>query len=282
MIPKRTKRRDWPAKKAYEAGILQRLLALGFEEARRDVYVREDERFREYALLELNSETMFADIHTIFDKDLDALFQQAFPGQGWRSAGINHGPGGICDAHVDLYSTTAWHEAEEEHIARWRARHPWYLPWNWRKTPPENLNKKSPFNPYVNQWSTEPGPGMCVDLSLWAWDRYVAPWRERMRTDKRALVAEYLRKANGGGAFKEIVCHVYLGDQAEAERVCREILIEEGQPPTKRELKRRRRYFEVRDMDPEEFIRDRIDASYQAADRVRAMAPRLGLDPSRG
>ncbi len=257
------------ARQAIENGIGRRLLELGFERKSARRYLREDERFKEWASFEIDGHQRFGDSIGLFDKELAALFEPL----GWNhedSAGHRE----PLPAHVGARTLRLWAEAEET----WRASMRWYDPRDWFRRPPQPSITQSPFVAQdIRIWESSADPEGAAAASLAKWIELVEPWRERVRTDKTALVQNYLTWPNGGGAFKQIVCHAYLGEKAAAERICREILDEEGLAPPENEAPFYRKNLKASGHADSEYIQGRIETSFEAADLARRLGGSLGL-----
>lgn len=258
---------------AIRDGIASRLEALGFKRKSRRLYLREDERFREWAHFS-GSPLEFGDFIGIFDKEFDALFQQAL-GPDWPSIGLDD----PLPAHVGVGALFAWRRLEDVQEAARRQNLSWFSPLKYLAWEPRRQSYRSPFTTDYGEWSGGVDPAGCAAASLAKWRELVEPWRERMRTDKRAFVEDYDVWPNGGGKLKDIVCHVYMGEREAAEAICRDILDREGLAPSEADLKR----FYIRGSrsgwpaEPE--IRNWIAYSFYEAASVRGIVAALGLKP---
>ncbi len=258
---------------AIRDGIATRLLELGFERKSARLFLREDDRFQEWAHFSISDPRKFSDFIGIFDKDLHALFEKCMS-PGRDSSVFSTGRSG----HTGTSAIRMWRKSEAARVQALIDRRNGWNPLNWFWPSPRRSDYRSPFVTEWGDWQAEHDPQGCAAASLAKWRELVEPWRMGILTDRRALILDYLDWLHGGSDFQKIVCYVYLGEIRQAEMFCRNILDTEGMAPSEAELNSYVRKSWSADQ-TRNFIRSSVKWSFQLAEMVRRIAPVLGLRP---
>jgi|GEM_PF-3345795 len=210
---------DADAREAVRNGIGARLLELGFTRKSARLYVREDERFKEWVRFSYGGSGAFSDLIGIYDKELAALTESCPHSRGADFGVVSPRP-----AHVLHSAQTAWRNWESACEKDWRETLDWWNPIDWARRTPRRESEASIYVGDRGKWRTNGNPDMCAAESLKIWRKHIEPWRQRMLTCRHFVFGHLIYTTVPLMEDSLVLLNFYVGQIADAERICRRTL----------------------------------------------------------